>query len=109
MKRIEIVKNRVKTELKISVQIVDVKQQKFAIFFDTKHKELQQTFAKRKRFSDIWVSFDRRENDFLNQEIRTFRALDEIDFFVRLNESEPGGSEEASISNYPELFDFDFS
>ena len=50
MKRIEAVKNRVKTELKVSVQIVDVKQQKFAEIFDTKHKELQQTFAKRKRF-----------------------------------------------------------
>ena len=33
IKRIETAKNRVKTELKISVQIVDVKQQKFAIFF----------------------------------------------------------------------------
>ena len=37
MKRIEITKNRIKTELKISVQVVDVKQQKFANFFDTKH------------------------------------------------------------------------
>ena len=40
MKRIEIVKNRVKTELKISVQVVDMKQQKFAEIFDTKHKKL---------------------------------------------------------------------
>ena len=78
MKRIEIVKNRVKTELKISVQVVDVKQQKFAEIFDTKHKEFQQTFAKRKRFSDIWVFFYRRENDFLSQEIRIFRILYEI-------------------------------
>ena len=53
--------------------------------------------------------FDRRENDFLNQKIRTFRALDEIDFFVGLNESEPVGSEEMFINDYPELFDFDFS
>ena len=55
MKRIEIVKNRVKIELENFMQIVDLKQQKFAIFFDTKYKEFQQTFAKRKRFSDIWV------------------------------------------------------
>ena len=32
VKRIETVKNRVKTELEISMQIVDVKRQKFAIF-----------------------------------------------------------------------------
>ena len=57
MKRIETVKNRVKTELKVSVQIVDVKQQKFAEIFDTKHKKFQQAFAKRKRFSDIWGFF----------------------------------------------------
>ena len=36
IKPIEIAKNRVKTELEASVQVVDVKQQKFAIFFDTK-------------------------------------------------------------------------
>ena len=40
MKRIKIAKNRVKTELKISVQVVDVKQQKFASFFNTKYKKL---------------------------------------------------------------------
>ena len=79
------------------------------IFFNTKHKKLQHTFAKRKRFSDIWVFFDRRENDFLNQEIRTLRALDEIDFLAGLNESEPGGFEEMSINDCPELLDFDFS
>ena len=44
MKRIETVKNRVKTELKISVQVVDVKQKKIAEFFDTQHKKLQQIF-----------------------------------------------------------------
>ena len=109
MKRIEVVKNRVKPELKVSVQIVDVKQQEFAEIFNTKHKELQQTLAKRKRFSDIWVLFDRRENDLLNQEIRVFRTLDEIDLFAELNESELVGSEEMSINDYPELLDFDFS
>ena len=108
IKPIEIAKNRVKTELEASVQVVDVKQQKFAIFFDTKHKELQQAFAKRKRFSDIWVSFDRRENDFLNQEIRTLRILDEIDPLAGLNESEPVGFEKVSINDYPGLLDFDF-
>ena len=78
-------------------------------FFDTKHKELQQAFVKRKRFSDIWVFLDRRENDLLNQEIRIFRTLDEIDLFAGLNESEPVGFEKMSINDYPELFDFDFS
>ena len=109
MKPIENAKNRVKTELKISVQVFDVKQQKFVKFFDTKYKELQQAFAKRKRFSNIWISFDKRENNFLNQKIRTFQALDEIDLFAGLNESKPAGSEEVSINGYPELFDFDFS
>ena len=41
MKRIETVKNRVKTDLKVSVQIVDVKQQKFADILDTKYKKFQ--------------------------------------------------------------------
>ena len=62
-----------------------------------------------KRFSDIWVFFDRRENDFLSQEIRTFRILDENDFLAGLNESEFVGFEEVSINDYPELLDFDFS
>ena len=109
MKRIEKARNRVKTELKFSAQNVDVKQQKFNKFFDTKHKELQQIFVKKKRLSDIWASFDRRENDFLSQEIRTLRALDEIDFPAGSNESEPAGSEEISINDCPELLDFDFS
>ena len=109
IKRIETSKNRVKTELKVSVQVVDVKQQEFAKILDIKHKEFQQALAKRKRLSDIWGFFDRRENDFLNQEIRIFRALDEIDFSVGLNESEPVGSEEIFINDYPELLDFDFS
>ena len=39
MKRIETAKNPVKIELKVSVQIVDVKQQEFAEILDTKHKK----------------------------------------------------------------------
>ena len=109
IKRIEIAKNRVKTELEVSVQIVDVKQQKFANFFDTKHKKLQQAFAKRKRFSDIWAFFDRRENDLLSQEIRTLRIFDEIDPPAELNESEFINFEKVSINDYPGLLDFDFS
>ena len=108
MKRIEKTKNRIKAELKFFIQNVDVKQQNFNNFFNTKHKELQQALVRRKRFSDIWVSFDRRENDFLSQEIRTLRTLDEIDPPVGSNESEPAGSEEISINDCPELLDFDF-
>ena len=112
VKRIETVKNRVKAEFEAAVENVDVKQKNwvsFAKVLDFKYKELQQAFAKRKRFSDIWVFFDRRENDFLSQEIRTLRALDKIDPSGGLNESEPVGSEEVSINDYPELLDFDFS
>ena len=111
VKRIETAKTRVKTEFEISVKNFDVKQENWAFFvkvFDSKYKKFQQTFAKRKLFSDIWVSFDRRENDLLNQKIRIFRILDEIDFPVGLNESEFIGSEKMYINNYPELFDFDF-
>ena len=91
MKRIETANNRVKTEFEISVKDVDVKQKDWVFFvkiFDSKYKKFQQAFAKRKRFSDIWVSFDRRDNDLLSQEIRTFRILDEIDLPAGLNESE---------------------
>ena len=112
VKRIEAAKNRVKTEFEVSVKDVDVKQENWVFFvkvFDSKYKKFQQAFAKRKRFSDIWVSFDRRENDLLNQEIRTFRILDEIDLPAGLNESVPSGFEKVSINNYPELLDFDFS
>ena len=47
----------------------------------------------------------------LNQEIRTIRVLDELDFFsIDDNETEPfGGSAKMSFNDYPELFDFDFS
>ena len=37
MKRIEAAKNRIKIELEISMQVVDVKQQKFPEIFNTKH------------------------------------------------------------------------
>ena len=112
VRRIETAKNRVKAEFEASVKNVDVKQEDWASFvkvFDSKYKEFQQAFAKRKRFSDIWVFFYRRENDLLNQEIRTLRVLDEIDPFAGFNESELVGSEEISINDYPELLDFDFS
>ena len=111
MKRIETAKNRVKAEFEASVKNVDVKQEdwvSFAKVFDSKHKEFQQAFAKRKRFSDIWGFFDRRENDLLSQEIRIFRILDEIDFPAGLNESKPVGSEEISISDFPKLFSADY-
>ena len=112
IKRIETAKNRVKTEFEASVKNVDVKQKDWAFFakvFDSKYKELQQAFVKRKRFFDIWVSLDRRGNDFLNQEIRTFRILDEIDPPAGLNESELVGSEEMSINDFTELFSTDYS
>ena len=56
------------------------------------------------------VSFDHRENDLLNQEIRIIRALDEFDFFS-IDDDETEFFEnfaKISINDYPELFDFDF-
>ena len=76
-----------------------------------KNRELQQAVAKQKRLREIWSSLDHRENDLLSQEIRTIRALDELDLFsIDDNETEFfGGSAEISINDYSELFDFDFS
>ena len=75
-----------------------------------KNRESQQAFAKQKRLLEIWFSFDHRENDLLNQEIRIIRALDElIFFFIDDNETKLfENSAEISISDYPELFYFDF-
>ena len=76
-----------------------------------KHQNLKRVLAKQKRLRDIWASFDRRENDLLNQEIRTIRVLDELNFFsIDDNGAEFfESSAEISINDYPELFDFDFS
>ena len=46
-----------------------------------KNRVFQQAFAKQKRLREIWSSFDHRENDLLNQEIRTIRVLNELYFF----------------------------
>ena len=55
--------------------------------------------------SEIWFSFDRRENDFINQEIRTVRVLYELIFFPIYNdEAEPTeGSAEMFFNQIPEL------
>ena len=45
------------------------------------HQKFRQVFAKQKRLRNIWVFFDRREDDLLNQEFRIIRALNEIFFF----------------------------
>ena len=76
-----------------------------------KSREFQQTVAKQKRLREIWFSFDHRENDLLNQEIRIIRALDELDPpSIDDDETEPfESSAKISINDYPELFDSDFS
>ena len=104
IKRIEKTKNRVKSELEVTIKATDSKH--IEIFSaiesaDSKRKKLefiakkvgsaaqhvglktrefQQTLAKQKRLREIWSSFDHRENDLLNQEIRIIRALDEFFF-----------------------------
>ena len=59
-------------------------------------------------FPTFGFFFYRRENDLLNQEIRIFRTLDEIDLFAELNESNLVGFEKVSINDFSELLDFDF-
>ena len=61
--------------------------------------------------SEIWYSLDRREDDLINQETRTIRALDELDLFsIDDDEAEPfEGSAEMSFSQIPELNNVDSS
>ena len=76
-----------------------------------KNREFQQAFANQKRLREIWGFFYHRENDLLNQEICTIRALNELNLFsIDDNEAELfENSAEISINDYPELLDFDFS
>ena len=98
IKRIEKIKNRMKSDLEATIKAIDSKymeifsviesadskrkKMEFAIqHIGLKNREFQQAVAKQKRLRGIWSSFDHRENDLLNQEIRTIRALDELIFF----------------------------
>ena len=126
--RIEKTKNRVKSDLEVTIKATDSKhmeilsaiestdskrkKMELAVqYIGVKNRELQQAVAKQKRLREIWFSFDHRENDLLNQEIRTIRVLDELNFFfIDDNEAELfESSAEISINDYPELLDFDFS
>ena len=125
MKRIEETKNRVKSDLEVTIKATDSKHaetvtaidltdsKKKEMEFDIglKHQDLKRVLAKQKRLWDIWVSFDRREKNLLNQEIRTIRVLNALDLFsIDDYETEPfESSAKISINNYPELFDFEFS
>ena len=97
-----------------AIESADSKRKKMELavqHIGVKNRELQQAVAKQKRLREIWSSLDHRENDLLSQEIRTIRALDELDLFsIDDNETEPfENSAEISINDYPELLDFDFS
>ena len=125
--RIEKTKNRVKSDLEATIKAIDSKHMEVLSAIESadskrkkmelavqhigvKNRELQQAVAKQKRLREIWFSFDHRENDLLNQEIRTIRALDELKNFS-IDDSETGpfeGSAEISFNDYPELLDFDF-
>ena len=126
--RIEKTKNRMKSDLEATIKAIDSKHMGIlsaiesadskrkkmelaAQHIGVKNREFQQAVAKQKRLREIWFSFDHRENDLLNQEIRTIGALDEFDFFsIDDNETEFFESfAEMSINDYPGLFDFDFS
>ena len=128
MKRIEKTKNRVKSDLEVTIKTIDSKHVEVlsaiesadskrkkmelaAQHIGAKNREFQQAVAKQKRLREIWSSFDHRENDLLSQEIRTIRALDELDPFSIDDDGAElfENSAEVSISDYPELFDFDFS
>ena len=76
-----------------------------------KQQELQQILAKQKRLSEIWSFFDHRENDLINQKIRTARALDELNLFsIDDDEIKPvEGSAEMFFNQIPKLNNVDFS
>ena len=100
-------------EIFSAIESADSKRKKmeFAVqHIGLKNREFQQIFAKQKRLREIWFFFYHRENDLLNQKIRTIRALDELIFFsIDDNETKLfEGSAKISINDYPELFDFDF-
>ena len=123
--RIEKTKNRVKSDLEATIKATDSKHEEVVTAIDLadskkkemefdiglKHQNLKRALAKQKRLRDIWASLDRKENDLLSQEIRTIRVLDELNpFSIDDNGAELfENSAEISISDYPELLDFDFS
>ena len=126
MKRIGKTKNRVKSDLEVTIKttdskhaeivtaidLADSKKKKMEFDIGLKHQNLKRVFAKQKRLRNIWVFFDRREKNLLNQKIRTIRVLNVLDpFFINDDvETEPFENfAEMSINDYPELLDFDFS
>ena len=127
VKRIEKTKNRVKSDLEVTIKATDSKHMEIlsaiesadskrkkmelaAQHIGVKNREFQQAVAKQKRLREIWSSFDHRENDLLSQKIRTIRVLDELNpFSIDDDEAELfKSSAKMSINDYPELFGFDF-
>ena len=127
IKRIEKIKNRVKSDLETAIKITDSKHVEILSAIESadskrkkmesavqhiglKHQKFRQVFAKQKRLRNIWVSLDRREDDLLNQKFRTIRALNEINPFsidddgVELFES----SAELSFNQTPVISNFDY-
>ena len=90
VKRIEKVKTRVKSEFETTIKVSDSKNVEVVFVMKevesavknigVKQREFQQMLAKQKRVRNL-IFFFRREDDLINQEIRTIRALDELDFF----------------------------
>ena len=125
VKRIEKTKNRVKSDLEVTIKAIDSKHAEIVTAIDLadskrkemefdiglKHQNLKRALAKQKRLRNIWVSLDRREKNLLNQKIRTIRALNVLDpFSIDDNETELfESSAGVSINDYPGLLDFDFS
>ena len=83
IKRIEKTKNRVKSDLEVTIKAIDSKHMEIFSAIesaDSKRKELE-SVAKEVGSAVQRVGLKNRENDLLSQEIRTIRALDELDFF----------------------------
>ena len=76
-----------------------------------KYWEFQQVFAKQKRLREIWGFFDFGKNDLLNQKIRNFRVLDQLNIFS-FDDDETEFVEsfaETVFNENPELYKIDFS
>ena len=80
-------KSELEATIKISdsknVEIVSVMKEVESVVetIGVRQQEFHQMLAKQKRLFEIWGFFDRREDDLINQKIRTIRVLDELDFF----------------------------
>ena len=112
-------KIRIKSELEITIKVSDSKNVKIVSDMkkvesviqniNIKQQKFQQILAKQKRLSEIWFFFYPRENDLINQKIRTVRVLDKLIFFpLMITKQNPPKVLQKCFNQIPELNNVDF-